>query len=222
MLILKPSLKYRFLQKFYTMLYHSFAWGYDFISWIVSAGRWQGWAKTILPLVEGRNFLEIGCGTGNLLLELYQRGDRVIGLDESGHMLRIAKNTTLRKWGASVAALVRARAETLPLPDTCLDSVVATFPGEYIFRIDTLQSCRRVLVPGGRLIILLGVQFGGRSVIDIALRWLYAVTGQSTPEKPALECGLDRLRECGFEGRMVKLNFQQDTLTAFVAENSLL
>jgi SAM-dependent methyltransferase len=137
-------------------------------------------------------------------------------------MLRIAKIKMVRKWGTSGAALVRGRAETLPLPDTCLDSVVATFPSEYIFRIETLQSCRRVLVPGGRLVILLGVQVGGRSIINAFLRWLYAVTGQSTPEKPALECGLDRLRECGFEGRMVKLNFQQDTLTAFVAENSLL
>ena len=33
------------LRIFFHLLYHPFAWTYDFIAWAVSLGRWKDWVK---------------------------------------------------------------------------------------------------------------------------------------------------------------------------------
>ena len=51
-------------------LYNEFAWTYDAVSWSVSRGRWDDWRKEALAHVQGTHVLEIGFGTGVLLLEI--------------------------------------------------------------------------------------------------------------------------------------------------------
>ncbi|MEJ2070006.1 MAG: methyltransferase domain-containing protein, partial [Syntrophobacterales bacterium] len=42
--------------------------------------------------LQGRLVLEVGCGTGNISLELARRGAQVVGLDTSGPMLAAGQN----------------------------------------------------------------------------------------------------------------------------------
>ena len=132
-------------------LYDEFAWAYDLAAWIVSAGRWDRWRRMSLDYVEQQPVLEIGFGTGELLIEMARRGWQVAGLDLSPAMHRVTARK-MRKRGVA-APRFQGRAQALPFPDESFGSIVATFPAEYIVDVASLHEFQRVLRPGGRLII---------------------------------------------------------------------
>ena len=205
-----------FLRIFFHLLYHSFAWSYDLVAATVSGGRWKGWVRSVLPLIEGKDVLELGIGTGTLQVALIAAGYRTFGIDQSRHMLRIAKHN-VRKMVQQPAMLARGLAQQIPLANTSIDTIVATFPSEYIAYPETLKACRRVLRPMGKLIVLLGVQVGGGSFGRILLRWLYRVTRQTLPDRNTLEESRVKLKEYGFIARIETIAYRQDLLTVIVA-----
>jgi len=79
--------------------------------------------------------------------------------------------------------VVRGRAQALPWPAACFDTVVATFPAGFIHESRTIQEIRRVLRPRGRLIIVNGPRlYGGAyaAVVNAAFR-LTGGTGSLRP-----------------------------------------
>lgn len=177
------SLPYRilmsFMRVFFKLLYHQFAWGYDLVSTIVSAGRWRTWVVSVLPNLNGPLVLEIGHGPGHLLAKLGERGTRVVGLDESWPMSRLA---FLRLVSLGVSRLlVNGYAQFLPFRNDTFNTVVSTFPSEYILDTRSLSEVLRVLVPGGKLIILPIAWITGNGLYDRLAAWLFRVTGQ-TPD----------------------------------------
>ena len=132
-------------------LYDEFAWAYDLTAWIVSAGRWDGWRRIALDYVETQPVLEVGFGTGELLIEMARHGWQVTGLDLSSAMHRVTARK-MRQRGIA-ATRFQGRAQALPFHDESFGSIVATFPAEYIVDPASLSEFRRVLKPGGRLIV---------------------------------------------------------------------
>lgn len=157
---------------FYFLLYHPFAFTYDLVAWVVSFGKWNDWVLSIFPFIEGTRILELGHGPGHLQRFLLDRGLSPVALDESMQMGRLAK----RRLGGK-HKLARGLAQSLPFPTDHFDTVVSTFPSEYIFEAETLAEIRRVITPAGRLVIL-PVAFPSNRF----LKWLYKVTGE-TPEE---------------------------------------
>ncbi|HMN31690.1 MAG TPA: hypothetical protein PKE45_26310, partial [Caldilineaceae bacterium] len=58
-------------------LYHRWAWSYDWVSRLVSFGHWADWRLAALahlptarPAARSPRVLELGFGTGELILEL--------------------------------------------------------------------------------------------------------------------------------------------------------
>jgi ubiquinone/menaquinone biosynthesis C-methylase UbiE len=154
--------------------YREFAWTYDVVAALVSWGRWRRWTLAALPALSG-DILELGCGTGNLQAALAEASHSdaiasVIGIDASRQMLAL----TRRK--APHACLACADAGALPFAQARFDCVVATFPTEYIAAAPTLAEVRRVLRPGGRLLIILGAQLSGpplyQNLVVLAYRLL--------------------------------------------------
>lgn len=164
------------MERIFWLLYHPFAWAYDWVAHVVSVGRWRHWVRTILPFIRGLRVLEIGFGPGHLQVELNAAGFSTFGVDESMPMIKMARNRLQR--AGLVFNLVRGRAETLPFACECFDCVVATFPGAFILATPTLEGIWRILRPGGRLVILLGSRLGGNSPYARFLRWLFRVTSQ--------------------------------------------
>lgn len=124
-------------------LYHEFAWSYDSVSRLVSAGQWQAWRAVAVPLVQGEDVLELGFGTGVLMQQLTEQGHVVTGVDASPSMVRITQRRLERH--KLDAAITQATGQALPFADDSFDTIVATFPAPYILMPATLAECARVL-----------------------------------------------------------------------------
>jgi ubiquinone/menaquinone biosynthesis C-methylase UbiE len=204
------------LRPIYYLLYHQFAWTYDFVAAIVSLGRWQDWVQAALPFLHGR-VLEIGFGPGHLQISLNERKIPAFGLDESRQMAHQASRR-LRKQGI-LSRLSRGYAQNIPFAEGVFDSVVATFPAEYIFDPQTLKEIRRVLVPAGKLVILPMAWITGRRRLERLAAWLLRVSGEA-PGKPgpvsaAIMCRFARL---GFEVRSEIVELKGSRVLVLVAE----
>jgi ubiquinone/menaquinone biosynthesis C-methylase UbiE len=104
-----------------------------------------------LALRPGERLLDLGCGTGALLLELVRKGasHRLSGLDLSPAMLARAQ-ATLPKTVHLAAGDVGA----LPWQANSLDVVVSSSSFHYwAYPEQALREVRRVLRPGGRVVL---------------------------------------------------------------------
>jgi len=160
------------MRVFFNLLYHPFAFTYDLVAATVSFGKWKDWVYNIIPFIEGTRILELGHGPGHLQRILLNRGLFAVAIDESAQMGTLAKH----RLGSS-QKLTHALAQKIPFASESFDSILATFPTEYIFDTQTLTEAYRVLRNGGRLIVLLAAW-----PKNPLLAWLFKVTGQSPSE----------------------------------------
>lgn len=110
---------------------------------------------SIAGVKGGEKALDLGCGTGIYTIELARKGAITTGVDHSEEMLHWAraKASQAHKEGLAVE-FVSADALTLPFPDDCFDLIMSVNLLCFIReREKALQEMRRVLKPGGRLII---------------------------------------------------------------------
>ena len=161
------------------VLYNPLAWAYDGVSQAVSLGHWRDWQRMALPELRGAQVLELAFGTGNVLLDLHKARYRPVGLDLSSAMTRITRR---KLCGHGIAIpLVRGRAQRLPFAPSSFDSVLCTFPTEFIVAPDTLSEIARVLRPAGRAVIVVMTRLLENSLWCRVLEWLYQITGQRGP-----------------------------------------
>jgi ubiquinone/menaquinone biosynthesis C-methylase UbiE len=129
---------------------------YRFASTVPFAGQWRIWQRQVLPCLQGHDVLELGCGLGDLLADMLAAGYDCRAVEHSPAMVSAARDTLRkRKVGASTHVL-QGSAQSLPFSDATFDNVVSTFPSEYIYDKDTISEIKRVLRPGGRVIIIEG------------------------------------------------------------------
>jgi ubiquinone/menaquinone biosynthesis C-methylase UbiE len=103
---------------------------------------------SLLPEVQGRRVLEVGCGTGNFSLAWSRQGAEVVGLDCSGPMLARAQDKA-RRQGLAIT-WVRGLASSLPFVDGSFDGVMCILALDFMTDRETvLQEMVRVLRPGG-------------------------------------------------------------------------
>jgi ubiquinone/menaquinone biosynthesis C-methylase UbiE len=191
-----------FFRSFFKLLYHQFAWTYDFVASVVSDGNWGKWTQSVVPYLAGPVVLEIGFGPGHLLLSLQQKNITAIGLDESPQMAHLARKRLISH--SCQASLVRGDALKLPFARDCINQVVMTFPAEYVLKPNTLLEIRRVLVSGGSALVLPFAWITGRKPMERLLAWVNRITGEAPAWKPAF---VDPLRGYGFDVSWQEISF---------------
>jgi demethylmenaquinone methyltransferase / 2-methoxy-6-polyprenyl-1,4-benzoquinol methylase len=116
---------------------------------LMTFGRDRGWRTrtvTALALTKGSLVIDVGCGPGELCLELERGGYRAIGFDLSEGMLRAAAGNPVR---------VQADALRLPLADGVADGATCGFALRNVADQTALfAEIARVLRDGGRLALL--------------------------------------------------------------------
>ena len=100
--------------------------------------------------VAGRRVLDAGCGSGPLFAALRDRGAIVTGFDSSTKMVELAR----RRLGDGTHLQVADLGRPLPFADGAFDDVIVSLVLHYLEDWGpALTELRRVLVPGGRLIV---------------------------------------------------------------------
>jgi ubiquinone/menaquinone biosynthesis C-methylase UbiE len=118
----------------------------------------------VVPAAEGR-VLEIGIGSGINLPFYAASVERVIGLDPSPKLLAMTRETA--RASSVPIALIESSAETIPLCDNSVDTVVTTWTLCSIPDAPrAVREMRRVLRSGGRLLF---VEHGRAP--DSGVRW---------------------------------------------------
>ena len=134
---------------------------YDLLAWVLTLGRERAFRQRLVELARlapGETVLDVGCGTGTLAIAAKERvgpSGSVHGIDASPEMIEQATRKAARA-GADVR-FQTAVVEALPFPDGSFDAVLSTLMLHHLprgLREQCLQEIRRVLKPGGGLLVV--------------------------------------------------------------------
>ena len=118
--------------------------------------------QDLLGDVRGLDLLDAGCAAGDHSAQLAQRGARVVAVDASAAMVRLATE----RLGASARVLRADLTQPLALPDATFDVVLCSLTLHYLedWR-QPLAEFARLLRPGGRLVLSLHHPFVTRELV---------------------------------------------------------
>jgi ArsR family transcriptional regulator len=121
----------------------------------VLPGRtWEGLARALLQLLPRARFVDLGIGDGLLTLMLAEIAEHVTAVDISPEMLNQLRARAASK-GIGNIETVEGEIESLPLPDASYDVAVLSQALHHARRPErALHEARRILVPGGRVLVI--------------------------------------------------------------------
>jgi demethylmenaquinone methyltransferase/2-methoxy-6-polyprenyl-1,4-benzoquinol methylase len=131
---------------------------YDPLNRTLSLGIDQRWRRALLRAagdVRGARVVDVCSGTGDVALAFARAGARVVGVDFTPEMLRCAerKKSGLAQGGGP--AFVHGDALRLPVADGAADVCSVAFGIRNVAdRRAALREMRRVVQPGGRILVL--------------------------------------------------------------------
>ncbi|MBK9218214.1 MAG: bifunctional demethylmenaquinone methyltransferase/2-methoxy-6-polyprenyl-1,4-benzoquinol methylase UbiE [Uliginosibacterium sp.] len=140
-------------------VFSSVAQKYDVMNDLMSGGMhrlWKAFTIQIAGVRQGERVLDVAGGTADLSLAFAHRAGASgqVWLTDINHaMLSVGRDRMLDKGFATPA--LQCDAEKLPFPDNYFDLVTVAFGLRNMTHKDqALQEMRRVLRPGGRLLVL--------------------------------------------------------------------
>ena len=142
------------------LMFDSIAKHYDGTNKILSFGLdgiWRSRAVSRLNLrAEGR-YLDVGCGTGDIAMEILRQapGSKVVGIDPSQEMLFRGQLKIGAAGLSDSISLVLGDVLDLKFEDESFDGAITSFCIRNVTdRRQGLSEIRRVVRPGGRVVIL--------------------------------------------------------------------
>ncbi len=119
--------------------------------------------RALLGDVHGLDVLDAGCAAGEHSAWLAEHGARVVALDASETMVRLARE----RLGAGARVLHADLANPLDLADASFDLVLSSLTLHYLEDwLPPLREFARVLRPGGRLVLSTHHPFITADVVD--------------------------------------------------------
>lgn len=141
-------------------LFDKIAPDYDKLNHILSLNIDKGWRKkAVRKLADVKTplkVLDVACGTADFTIEIARKvakGSRITGIDISEGMLAVGREK-VKKAGVDAELLI-ADCEALPYSENTFDRISVGFGVRNFEHLELgLSEMHRVLVPGGKLIIL--------------------------------------------------------------------
>ena len=141
------------------------SWDIDAPNWVERGRRswteepsWGSWSVPeseleLLPDLDGKDVIELGCGTGYISAWLARRGARPVGLDNSGQQLATAR--MLQDEFDLRFPLVHADGERPPFRDGSFDLAISEYGAAmWCDPYAWIPEAARILRAGGRLLFL--------------------------------------------------------------------
>ncbi|MCC2626897.1 MAG: Methyltransferase type 11 [Thermomicrobiales bacterium] len=122
------------------------------------AGALRDRTIELADIVPGEDVLEVGCGTGEIAMRAKARtgpAGAVAGIDPASEMIAMARQKASQA-GVDIDYRVAA-VEALPFLDATFDAVVSSLMLHHLpedLKPRALAEVRRVLKPGGRLVVV--------------------------------------------------------------------
>ena len=139
-------------------MFNSIARHYDLLNHLLSGGVDIYWRRRALGRVrqQPQRILDLATGTGDFALSSRRlQAERIIGVDVALNMLRLGGDKLGKREANTAVRLLGGDAEQLPFADACFDLVTVAFGVRNFGSISAgLQEARRVLRPGGELLVL--------------------------------------------------------------------
>ena len=141
-------------------MFDAIARRYDLMNRVLSFGLdriWRRQAVAALAPTPGGRYLDIGCGTGDIGIEILHRcrTARVVGLDPAEEMLAIARSKIAAAGLSAAITFQPGDATALPFDDSRFDGITMAFCIRNVSdRLAAMREACRMLPPGGRLVIL--------------------------------------------------------------------
>jgi ubiquinone/menaquinone biosynthesis C-methylase UbiE len=154
---------------------------YRFASAVPFAGQWRVWQRLVLPRLQGHDVLELGCGLGDLLADILAAGYNCHAVECSPAMVAAARKTLQKRKVGKSTDITQGSTQYLPFSNEMFDTVVSTFPSEYIYDRNTIAEIKRVLRPGGRVIILEAANLLPTGYVQPVLLLIHAIVYGPSP-----------------------------------------
>lgn len=140
-------------------MFNSISPQYDFLNHLLSLGIDIHWRKKAIKMLRQNppaTILDIATGTGDFALEAMKLNPKkIIGLDISDGMLDVGRAKIRSRGWAQTIDMVNGDSENLPFAENNFDAVIVAFGVRNFENLEMgLSEMRRVLKPGGRVVIL--------------------------------------------------------------------
>ena len=153
---------------------------------------WEGLARAVIHLAPRARYADLGIGDGLLTLMLAEVAKSVTAVDLSKEMLGQLEQRARQK-GLSNIETVEGDIEDLPLPDSSHDVVVLSQALHHAQSPErALAEARRILVPGGRLLVIDLLAHTEEWVRD-KFHHVHLGFGESALEELLTSAGFDRV-----------------------------
>jgi demethylmenaquinone methyltransferase/2-methoxy-6-polyprenyl-1,4-benzoquinol methylase len=134
---------------------------YDLLNRVLSMGLDGSWRRLAVRMAEpsrARRVLDLATGTGDLALAFVDErafAGQVLGLDFTPDMIRRARDKAAARGVAQRVRFLEGDALAIPEPDGSFDVVSIAFGVRNFADVEKgLAEAKRVLAPGGRLVVL--------------------------------------------------------------------
>jgi demethylmenaquinone methyltransferase / 2-methoxy-6-polyprenyl-1,4-benzoquinol methylase len=133
---------------------------YDFLNRFLSAGIDVGWRKKAIRQLQElhpKKILDVATGTADvaIMASAILKPEKIIGIDISDGMLEIGRQKIAKQGLNGIIELLNGDSETINFGDDTFDAVTVAFGVRNFQHLEKgLSEIKRVLKPGGKLVVL--------------------------------------------------------------------